>query len=256
MTEAVVLEGVFSRALVHPIGATVLSWVPAGQSDVLWVAPGARYEEGRAIRGGIPVCWPWFADAGTPSHGLVRTRRWELMRQETTDGVATAEWGIEHDDGDWAFFLTYRVRAGRDLSVELIHEDKSGRECSVGGALHTYLRLDSARTQVHGLDGVGWDKLAKQEIEVASPVGLRGPLDVVVPHDGPVTIVDPDRRLHVDGRNHRDVVLWNPGGAAVSDLAPGDEHAFACVETAIVSSSVDVPGSGRTSLGLELSLEL
>ena len=252
MDEAIALEGEHGTAQVHPIGATVLSWIPRGGDDVLWVAPGARFEEGRAIRGGIPLCWPWFADAGTPGHGLLRKRRWDLIRHDHVDGDAIAEWGLEHDDGDWVFSVRYRVRVGRELTVELIHEDRSGRARAVGGALHTYLRLNPARAQVHGLDSVGFDKLTQQDRRVQGPTGLTGPLDLVVPHRGPVTVELGDRTLRVEGRNHCDVVLWNPGTAQVSDLAPGDEQAFACVETAIVSAPVEVAAGGQFTLGLRL----
>ncbi|MEM6931015.1 MAG: hypothetical protein AAF602_29035 [Myxococcota bacterium] len=254
MTDAVTLEGAHSSARVHPIGATVLSWVPHGRDDVLWVAPGARYQDGRAIRGGIPVCWPWVADAAPPAHGILRNRRWALLRQEEHDGEAVAEWGIEHDDGDWHFALRYRVRAGRTLSLELEHEDRSGRPRTVGGCLHTYLRLDPRRSRVHGLSAEAFDKVTGGSRRVDGPVALEGPLDLVVPHSGPVTVDQGGSYLHVEGHGHGDVVLWNPGGADVSDLVAGDEHAFACVETAIVTELRAVEGGGRVSFGTQLRL--
>ena len=81
------------------------------------------------------------------------------------------------------------------------------------------------------------------------PVSLQGPLDLVVPHTGPVQVVDGASGVHVEGRNHSDVVLWNPGGAMVSDLSPGDEGRFACVETAIVSAPVALGPGERFVLG-------
>lgn len=253
--DAVVLEGTHGVARVHPIGATVLSWVPAGREEVLWVAPGARFEEGRAIRGGIPLCWPWFADAGSPAHGLVRKRRWAIANEETVDGVAAAEWVVEHDDGDWVFTLRYRVEVGEALTLTLTHEDRSGRARTVGGCLHSYFRLDPTRSKVHGLEAMGHDKLTQQDIAVGTPASLQGPLDLVVPHAGLVEVDLADARLVVDGRGHTDVVLWNPGDAEVSDLVPGDSAQFACVETAVVTSPLVVPAGGRTSLGVQLRLE-
>lgn len=255
MNEATVLQGAHGRARVHPIGATVVSWVPHGHDDVLWVASRAHFEEGRAIRGGIPLCWPWFADTGTPAHGLVRTRRWTLLSQKTVDGAASAEWGLDHDDGDWAFSLRYRVTVDRDLTLQLVHDDRSGRSRSISGCLHTYLRLDAARARVHGLDAVGFDKLTGADRRVEGPTSLSGPVDLVVPHSGPVTVEDGPRRLVIEGRGHRDVVLWNPGHAEVSQLTPGEEADFGCVETAIVSSAVDVPGGASVTLGARLRLE-
>ena len=250
MNDAVVLQSAHGRALVHPLGATVLSWIPEGGTDVLFVASGARFEEGHAIRGGVPVCWPWFADAGTPAHGLVRKRRWTVLGQQHHDGVASVELGVDHDDDDWSFSLTYRVTLDRDLTLELVHVDRSGAPRLVTGALHTYLRLDPGRARVHGLDAVAWDKLASGERRVDGSVSLQGPLDLVVPHDGPVTVEHGDGRLQIEGHHHGDVVLWNPGGAPVSDLAPGEEAEFACVETAIVTNPVEVPAEGRLTFGV------
>lgn len=250
--EAILLEGAHGRARVHPVGATVLSWEPTGGDDVLWVASAARYEEGAAVRGGVPIVWPWFADAGRPAHGLVRKRRWTLTEQSVVDGIATSEWRIDVDEGDWAFTLTYRVRVGQDLSLELVHQDRSGRPSEVGGALHTYFRLDPSRALVHGLHATGFDKLTTAERPVQGPQSLRGPLDLVVPHAAAVTIEDGPRRIGVHGQGHRDVVLWNPGNADVSDLTPGEQHAFACVETAIVSSAIAVPAGGQATLGVRL----
>ncbi|MEN0065996.1 MAG: hypothetical protein AAGA48_27895 [Myxococcota bacterium] len=252
--EAVVLEGAHSRAVVHPIGATVLSWAPHGDRDVLWVAPGAQFVEGRAIRGGIPVCWPWFADSGTPAHGLVRKRRWNLLDQGTDEGAAWAEWEVEHRDDNWHFSLNIRIEAGHRLSVALTHQDRSGRACIVGGALHTYLQLDPTQASVRGLPSSGWDKLQNRSVAVTDPLPLMGPQDLVVPHRGSVTVEEGDRSLLIEGHHHHDVVVWNPGGASVSDLAPGDEHAFACVESAIAKPEVTVLPHGDVAFGLQIGV--
>ena len=246
------LCGARGEAVVHLVGATVLSWTPAGGADRLWVAPAARFEDGRAIRGGVPLCWPWFA--GSPAHGLVRHRRWALLDADTADGDAWAELGVDVDEAGWSFQLRLRVRVGDELVLQLVHDDRSGRPTRVGGAFHTYLRLDAARASVHGLAGEGLDKLTGALVPTTDPQPLRGPLDRVVPHRGAVDVTDDERPpLRVEGRNTTDVVLWNPADRPTSDLSPDDAARFACVEAAVVGAPHAVEPNGRCTVGLRLS---
>jgi glucose-6-phosphate 1-epimerase len=135
-------------------GAHVMSWRPVDEEEVLYLSPGAIYKEGKAIRGGIPVCWPWFnahpADGAQPSHGLVRGRLWEfLSAAEDTSGV-TLRFTIRI--GIWNAELT--VKAGEELEVTLVSKNDSELPVVVSGALHTYLCVsDISQVRVVNLDG-------------------------------------------------------------------------------------------------------
>jgi glucose-6-phosphate 1-epimerase len=249
------LEGAGGVALIHPIGATVLSWAPAGRGDVLWCSPAARFEPGRAIRGGVPICWPWFASAGQPAHGLLRQQVWSLERQGEVDGDAFAEWSITHDDPAQAppFEAHFTVRVGRELVLRLRHEDRSGAPSTVGGALHAYFAADAARASVTGLRGPAFDKRSGGWVDVGGPVGFADPIDWVVP--GAASPVLDDGRgggVVIDGRGHSDVVLWNPGPDGASDVPPGGERDFVCVEVGVVSAPIRLAPGGVAQLGARL----
>ncbi len=243
----------------HPIGATVTSWVPSGGRDVLWLSPLARFQEGDAIRGGIPVCWPWFAADPAhpegPNHGLVRTRRWTLERHEVVDGEAIATMSVAHDDAATfaPFRLVLEVRVGRDLTLSLTHHNLSDAPAPCRGALHSYLAAHAPTATVHGLGAA--DALDKRREEVRrldGPVGFDEPVDLVVASPELAVLHDGPRRIEVHRQHAPDVVLWNPGRARPSDVPEGGEEGFVCVEAAAVHAPWWVLPGGQRTLTLTL----
>ena len=259
MHDSLVLSTPHGSATVHPLGATVLSWLPAGQPDVLWVSPLATYREGRAIRGGIPVCWPWFAADPAhpqgPSHGLVRTRLWQLDDHSTGGDTAHARWHIDHDDASVfpPFRLELSVTLGVDLTLRLTHHDRSGSGAACRGALHSYLAADARGATVQGLGAVrAYDKVTQRHRRLPEPVAFDGPTDLVVPTAGLATLHDGHRRIEVHRHEAPDVVLWNPGNQRPSDVPEGGEAGFVCVEAAAVTEPWHVAAGGHRSLQMRL----
>ena len=244
------LEHGRATATVHTLGATVLSYDPGG-GDRLWVSERASFVPGKAIRGGIPVCWPWFANAGTPSHGLARTRVW-AVQQHDADSVRLT---LQHDESTLAlwphpFRLELDVRlAGDHLRAALTHHNLDASPVACSGALHSYLRAHTASAEVLGLEGARRsDKVDGSEGVQRGPVTFTGELDQVfrgVP--GPVRLGGVEVRSSTD-----EFVVWNPGadkGATMADVS--DPGAFVCVEAAQFST-VHVPAGGRYTLWTEL----
>ena len=134
------IENDLAEADVTPYGAHVLSFIPRGEKDLLWVSGKALYEEGRAIRGGIPVCWPWFGKAGTPAHGLARIAFWktDFIRREA-DGSTTLAFLFESAPDGLRAGLT--VNAGHALTVSLRTENTGTADVLLSEALHTYFRV-------------------------------------------------------------------------------------------------------------------
>lgn len=264
MDEAIDVVGRFGTARVHTLGATVTSWIPHEGREVLWCSPLASFSAGRAIRGGIPVCWPWFADqrpsgaARAPSHGLVRTALWRVERVEDVDGDGHARLSLEHPGlpegvGVPPFRLTLSVRVGRELTLKLTHENLGTTEAIGTGALHAYLAADAANAVLVGAGGASaLDKRTGQTVTVAERWPLVGPIDAVVHHGGPVTMEDGHRRVQVQGRHATDVVVWNPGVERPGDVPVGGEAGFVCVETGVVSDPWRVAPGSRRMLGMRL----
>jgi glucose-6-phosphate 1-epimerase len=232
-----------------------MSWKPEGEEEVLYLSPDAVFREGKPIRGGIPVCWPWFnahpADTEQPSHGLVRGRFWEFLDADEDDSGVRLRFGFR--DGIWNAELT--VTAGLDLEVSLVSENLSEVPILISGALHTYLRVsDIGQVRVVGLDGcdyldtVGGREMRKQKGDVA----FLGEVDRIYESSSGVLLVDDlsGRTLLIGKSGSPSTVVWNPWAekaAALGDLPDDGYHSFCCIEAAIANdkAAIVMPGDSH-----------
>ena len=250
-----------ARADVYLHGAHVTSWIPAGTGDDrLFLSATSRWGEGEAIRGGVPVCFPQFADQGALApHGFVRTTAWTLARaQRLSTGAAQATLRISATPAMralWphAFTLALTVTVGANtLALELAVTNDGSAPFEFTGALHTYLRVaDVRRTFVRGLEGVRYrDKVLRRDddVEAAPRLAVDRHLDRVYrAAPAVVAVEEPERTTEVRATGFRDTVVWNPGperGATMDDLEPGGYARMLCVEAAVASAPVIVaPGA-------------
>ena len=251
-------------------GAQVLAWTPREQLPVLWVSPLAVFEPGVAVRGGVPVIFPWFgagpAGDRRPPHGFARTATWQrygLSDEVATSGRLEVRHRLTNDGFDSAPFsaeLVSEFTRGH-LRVSLSVTNPGSEDFSYEEALHTYLAVsDVARISLDGLDGCSYlDKVGGGERVQAGPVRFTGETDRVYSHAGDVVVDDPDwsRKVRVSKEGSAVTVVWNPGaarGASMSDVAqywPG----FVCVEAANTGSRmVTVPAGGTHTLAQTLEL--
>ena len=238
-----------ARAQIYLHGAHVTSWLPAGEStDRLFVSATSRFAAGAPIRGGVPVCFPQFADQGPlPMHGLVRTVAWLLVGAEMLAGGA-AQATLRHESSEatrarWphAFALEYTVTVhARMLRLALAVTNPGSSSLTFTGALHTYLRVDDlGATRVRGLHGARYrDKFLHRDdvLETAADLRVDRPRDRVY-HAAPpaLEVVEPRRRTALRAERFADTVIWNPGaerGAALDDLEPDGYANMLCVEAA------------------------
>src|SRR5215469_18721539 len=131
-------------------GAHITSWKPYGKEEALFLSSQSRWEVGRAIRGGVPICFPWFGgkadDPKAPAHGFVRTKSWHLEAISEVGNVVTVSMFTENDETTqrwWPaeFRLVYRATFGRELSVELVVSNTGRTSLRFEEALHTYHRV-------------------------------------------------------------------------------------------------------------------
>lgn len=244
-------------AEVFVLGAQVMRWAPTGQRPVLHVSPRCVFKEGKGMRGGVPVCFPWFADrtddprpdgVPSPKHGFLRTRPWQVVDLSLEDnGRVRVTLQARDDDHtralfDHAFEATAIVSMGATLSVTLEVRNTGGTELPFEEALHTYFEVgDARRTRVLGLDaGPFVDKVDGRARKTWSgdPLTFAGEVDAVfVGHKGAVTIDDPvfERHLRVEKTGSRTTVVWNPGpvlAQTIPDIGPDAWRSFVCVESA------------------------
>lgn len=242
-----------SEALVYLHGAHVASFQTAEHGELLWVSDQAIYSPGKAIRGGVPICFPWFgahaAEPSFPAHGFARTREFKLEGSELRGNVVVAELSLAGgpDTASWfphPFQARLRVSVGPELCVafEVENTGDSGFDYEV--ALHTYLGVsDVTRASLAGLSGARYDDKVSGErglVQGDAPLVFEGETDRVYDSSARVTVTDAarGRRLIVDKTSSRTTVVWNPWRDKAERMADfGDDEwpRMLCVESANVS---------------------
>jgi glucose-6-phosphate 1-epimerase len=250
-------------------GGQVTSWTPTGHRDVLFVSPASRWEAGRAIRGGIPVCFPWFGnkvgDEQAPAHGLVRTRAWTLDSIRRHIDTAVIDLGTASDEADrptWR--LELRAIVGASLKVELTVTNTGIEPLVFEEALHAYYAVgDAARARVSGLDEVRFlDKVdgGRERVQEGDVTIVAETDRVYLDTTGPLVVEDPvwRRRIQIERAHSRAAVVWNPWierARALADLQDDDWTRFVCVEAANVRPlAIDLGPGERHALSMTVTL--
>lgn len=255
-----------ASAVVTLYGAHVVSWIPAGGGEMLYLSPRSAFAPGQAIRGGVPVIFPQFSTRGSGMrHGFARVLPWQLVREQQFDGGATAVLRLTDSVAtrpawEHRFELELAVRVGGDrLSLTLTCRNTGASAFDFMAALHTYLRTDAIeRTLLHGLGGRPyWDALdGAGKVQQADELRFDGELDRVYGAvAGPVTMHAPRgagmQRVRVTQHGFEDVVVWNPGEAkcaALADMPADGWREMLCIEAARIERPV-LLAPGQTWLG-------
>ncbi|MBA3928616.1 MAG: D-hexose-6-phosphate mutarotase [Xanthomonas sp.] len=245
------VETPFSTARISLHGAQVLSFVPTGFDDLLWVSPTTALPP-KAIRGGVPVCWPYFGKQGQPDdavqHGHARISRWPLTDvKREADGSAVLKLALPLRDGV-PLELQMSLHVGRDLrqSIDTLHRGDAPYRLTQ--ALHTYFRVaDATQVRVTGLDGLRYEDKYDGGTHVQSGEwSLHDPRDpgrsdrIYAGTGHRFDLLDPvgGRRIRLDTFGSRSLVVWNPGeagAAAIGDMPDDGWRTFVCLEAANAS---------------------
>lgn len=237
-------------------GAQITGWQPPGARPVIFTSPKAVFAPGRAIRGGIPVIFPWFGphptDPKAPQHGLVRAAPWRLNRVTELASGVTFDLSLELD----GFALAYSVTFGAELNLALAVRNTSDKPASFEEALHSYFAIsDIELISVEGLEhSPHIDKTANmaRRAPAGAPLTFRQETDSVyldVPDR--LTIGDPgwNRRIIIEKSSAASAITWNPWpekAAGMTDLGAENWRGFVCVETGNVADNRVILGSGGT----------
>ena len=179
------IRNMHAAATVSLYGAQVIAFQPQGEAPVIWHSRCSKWEIGKAIRGGIPLCWPWFGpdptSSGKPQHGFVRTMVWSVLATKATaDGATQLRLGLRDDDATRAlwpqpFMLELLVTVGQELQVELIILNTGAETWQYTSGLHTYFGIDDITdVAIHGLDGTRYiDKVDHGSIKGSARTSHR-----------------------------------------------------------------------------------
>ncbi len=243
-------DGAEATVLLH--GAHLVSWVPAGDQERLYLSPTTQAGDGQAVRGGVPVVFPQFAKRGPlPQHGLARYRGWQWVEGAVRGEAAIGVLRLASDDAtravwphDFEAELSFSI-AGLQLDIELAVLNTGSAPIDFTAALHTYLLVDDVRrARLGGLYGVQYhDSVSGQsQRQELDPLGFAGEIDRIywqVP--GPLSLASAFGRMQISHDGFADAVVWNPGpvrAAQIADLPDDDWTRFLCVEAAQIGQPV------------------
>jgi D-hexose-6-phosphate mutarotase len=261
-----------TEALVALHGGQVLNWTIDGRG-LLWLSPIARIRDGKGIRGGIPVCWPWFGDHSVdpakPAHGFVRHRAWSVAATDATADAVSIILTTATTDADLSLWphaaeIRLTITLSETLSLALETHNTGSASFPLTQALHTYFRIsDIANAGITGLEDRDYlDKLDAFSRKVQSgPIGIAAEIDRIYLGDtASITLSDggTGRRIHISASGSRSAVVWNPWVEKTARLGDmGSPDAFRqmlCIETANAGDDIVLLAPGnRHVLGVTYS---
>lgn len=232
-------------------GAQLLSWTPHHQTQsVIWLSETEPFILGNAIRGGIPLCYPWFGSKQIPAHGTARLRLWQLSHHQITQEQVALELVLLDSEGQIEAKVSFEI--GEKCRVIFTHLGKEPAQI----ALHSYFNLgDINQVELQGLPQTGFNTVLNQQEKVESPRKITELVDFIYParnhsHNG-IMDYSLKRQIHIQHHQASDIVLWNPWHKATSAMTPNGYQTMVCVETARIS---ELTQQGE-SIAVEISAE-
>lgn len=251
--EIISITNKFGSAKITTNGAHVLEYAPAGEKNLLWVSKKAYLTPGKPVRGGVPVCWPWFGSApheGWPGHGFVRKEEWEVVEAAQLPSGATKlvlkldSDMKEFEMAEFPFTVHMLFTVGKELEMTLLMVNKGDKPVEIGCALHTYFAV----SDINNIVVTGLDKCHYFDYRVGAPkfegnyqsgdVKVNAEIDYVYfPASGTTEIVDPGwgRIITIEKSGSDSIVVWNPWiekAKTMADYAPEEYTGMICVECA------------------------
>ncbi len=246
LIKAVLNHASGASAEIYLHGAHIASWRPARGADVIFMSRASRFQDGVAIRGGIPVIFPQFGDGPLPKHGLVRTRAWQVAHTALgADGAVVITLQLEDDEPMRAlwphpFSLQLAVTLGSALAVELAVKNTGASPFSFQAALHTYFQVaDIAQISLSGLKGTAFDDFLCPGpfVETRAQMTFDRETDRLY-GAAPDRVVLADqtnkRKIVITKNGMQSIVVWNPWiekSKRLSDFGDDEYRRMVCVET-------------------------
>ncbi|EGA68419.1 hypothetical protein VISI1226_22867 [Vibrio sinaloensis DSM 21326] len=233
-------------------GGHVVSFKPTGQEDLIWMSDEAVFDGKAALRGGIPVCWPWFGRIAAPAHGFARNSEWTLIEHRENENGVIVELGLlpcESTLAVWPhqFQAHLLVEIGDELTVTLDVTNTDSQAWTFSGALHSYLTVgDIEQAKTTGMGPEYIDSLKGGELcQGGEVLQLTDTIDRVYTQPSEcITVEDPvlNRSILVNNQGHNSAVLWNPwaeGAQAMGDMQDSGYQRFLCVESTLHAPSIE-----------------
>ncbi|MEC6822563.1 D-hexose-6-phosphate mutarotase [Photobacterium piscicola] len=261
-------QGVKIIRIIHPMveagislhGGHLLWFKPAGEKDVIWLSDNAEFDPTKAVRGGIPVCWPWFGKAGTPSHGFARTSEWTLSQHRENEHGVIVSLTLEDNQQTREIWphkfhnqITFEMNA--ELKVSLSSTNTDTQPWSFGGALHTYFNIaDINNISITGMGHTYLDSTqAGKACQGSDVLTFSAETDRVYTQPQPTILIadkNNQRTIAVTNDGDNAAVIWNPWqqlSISMADMANNSFETMVCVESTIHTPTIELqPGQSHT----------
>ena len=246
-------------------GAHLMTYTPHGHEPVIWLSKYAKFAAGKSIRGGVPICWPWFGphatDAKLPGHGYARTVMWEVLEAKALpDGSTFISFGLIASDAtraQWSNPSSVKIEmtVGKTLRVELVTHNSGKQPFALGEALHTYFNIsDVAQMTIRGLEGCTYlDKVGEPATRTQKDgIVIESEVDrVYVDTTADCVIEDRGfkRAIRIAKQSSHSTVVWNPWtekADKMGDFGQDGHRGMVCVESANAFGNVVNVAPGET----------
>ncbi len=257
-----------ATALISMQGAQVLSWRPVNtqghKEEVIWCSEDAVFVAGKSVRGGVPVCWPWFGQHEShtdfPAHGFARTSLWQIESTETlgdgTTRISFTMQPVEENAHMWppATSVQFQLSIGKKLEMELITFNNGSEAVSIGQAFHTYFKVgDVSKVFLHGLDDTIYlDKLdGFKRKHQHGPVSINGEVDRIYLNTATDCVIEDrvkNRNIIIIKCGSHSTVVWNPWretARKMGDLGKDGYLKMLCVESSNAAEDVVLIEAGK-----------
>ncbi len=263
-----------AEATLYLQGAHLTDWQPVGQGPVLFTSGSSDFVSGKAIRGGIPVIFPWFANregASGPAHGFARTQEWKLafaaiagddLHLTLTLGPTEMSRSLGYD----RFRLAYTVSIGRRLGLQLAVANDSESPLNFEEALHSYFAVEDVReASIAGLEGTVYlDKVdgMRRKQQTDALIRFTGRRDEVHVNTASTCVLRDEaggRSIRIEKSGSESTVVWNPWeelAATLPDMEPGGWQRMVCIETANIGENRITLAAGEShAMRVAMSVE-
>ena len=257
-----VIKHKICSAAVSLQGAHLLFWQPITESTpVIWLSQKAIFKHGKAIRGGVPVCWPWFGKLGDPMHGFARIVDWTLDSCKEDENGVELVLSLTNNQQTQAFFtkpfnVWLTIHLGKTCQITLSCQG----DFEATSALHTYFGVNNIANVV--VKGLG--KTYEERLAVVNKPAIEGQLtfnqevDRIYNNANKIiTISDGDRTIQLTNTEASDVVTWNPWidkAKSMADFADEEYQSMVCVDTACINKPLKLSMMQKTTYGFKIEL--
>lgn len=241
-------------------GAHLFHFQPTNKPELIWTSSAVDFKPGTAIRGGVPICWPWFGGATAPfkgAHGFVRTATWDLISCEQSKESVQLTFALPANvfaNNNWPKSkLTYVLTLGEQCQIELLSENLSDQPITISQALHSYFNVaDINNAQVSGFDQCQYkDMLTGQTHTQSGNITIDQEVDRLYwAQDSATDIKSPLGEIRLTHQQSQSAIVWNPWiekSIGLSNFNNDDYKTMVCIETANVDSDQIELSPGETS---------